>query len=63
MENFNFVKKMSAYFKAMSDPKRLMIVRMLTSNMENKICVSKLAKMLNITQPSTYQDTKKHRSP
>lgn len=46
---------MSKVFKALSDPNRLRIIRMLASNMEEKLCVKDLAEKLDITQPAASQ--------
>ena len=45
----DIVKKMSEVFKALGDPTRLRIIRMLASNMENNLCVVDLAKKLGAT--------------
>ncbi|MCK5334485.1 MAG: winged helix-turn-helix transcriptional regulator [Candidatus Aenigmarchaeota archaeon] len=52
------VKKMAECFKALGDPTRLMIIKLLASNMEDKICVVELAKMLDVTQPAASQHIK-----
>ncbi len=49
---------MSEVFKALGDPTRLRIIRMLASKMENNICVVDLAKRLGITQPAVSQHIK-----
>ena len=49
---------MSAIFKALGDPTRLRIIRMLASKMEDKLCVVDLAKKLGITQPAASQHIK-----
>jgi ArsR family transcriptional regulator len=49
---------MSDIFKALGDPTRLRIIRMLASKMEDKLCVVDLAKKLGITQPSASQHIK-----
>ena len=54
----DMVKKMSEVFKALGDPTRLRIIRMLASNMENNLCVADLAKKLGITQPAASQHIK-----
>ena len=54
----NIVVKMSEVFKALGDPKRLRIIRMLASNMENNLCVVDLAKKLGVTQPAASQHIK-----
>ena len=52
------VKKMAECFKALGDPTRLMIIKLLASNMKDKICVVDLAKILGITQPAASQHIK-----
>ena len=54
----DIVKKMSEVFKALGDPTRLRIIRMLASNMENNLCVVDLAKKLGVTQPAASQHIK-----
>lgn len=49
------VKTMAEVFKALGDPTRLRIIRMLASNMESNLCVADLAKKLGITQPAVSQ--------
>ena len=56
--NHKIVQKMAECFKAIGDPKRLMIIKLLASNMKDKICVIDLAKILSITQPATSQHIK-----
>jgi DNA-binding transcriptional ArsR family regulator len=46
---------MSEVFKALGDPTRLRIIRMLASEMEKDLSVSELAGKLGITQPSASQ--------
>jgi ArsR family transcriptional regulator len=46
---------MSEIFKALGDPTRLRIIRMLASKMEDSLCVIDLAKKLGITQPAASQ--------
>ena len=50
--------EMIEIFKALSDPNRLRIIRMLASNMVNTLTVSELAEKLNITQPAASQHIK-----
>jgi ArsR family transcriptional regulator len=52
------VKTMAQVFKALGDPTRLRIIRMLASNPENTLCVADLASKLNITQPAASQHIK-----
>jgi ArsR family transcriptional regulator len=54
----NIVVMMSEVFKALGDPKRLRIIRMLASNMENNLCVADIAKKLYITQSAASQHIK-----
>ena len=49
------VRQMSEIFKALGDPTRLRIIRMLASKMEDDLCVVDLAKKLGITQPAASQ--------
>ena len=51
-------RKMSAVFKALGDPTRLRIIRMLASKMEDNLCVADLAKKLGVTQPAASQHIK-----
>ena len=43
------------FFKALSDPTRLTIFRMLASNPERKLCVGAIAQQLDVTQPAVSQ--------
>lgn len=52
------VRTMAEVFKALGDPARLRIIRMLASNPENTLCVSDLADRLGLTQPATSQHIK-----
>jgi len=52
------VKQMSEVFKALGDPTRLRIIRMLASRMESDLCVADLAERLGITQPAASQHIK-----
>jgi ArsR family transcriptional regulator len=52
------VVMMSEIFKALGDPTRLRIIRMLASKMEGNLCVINLAKRLGITQPAVSQHIK-----
>ncbi|NHJ48306.1 MAG: winged helix-turn-helix transcriptional regulator [Asgard group archaeon] len=47
--------KIADIFKAFADPTRLRLIRLLASNMEEKLSVSDLAKKLSITQPAATQ--------
>jgi ArsR family transcriptional regulator len=51
----DIVVKMAEVFKALGDPTRLRIIRMLASNMLNDLCVADLAERLGITQPAASQ--------
>ncbi len=50
--------ELSEVFKALSDPTRLRLIRLLASNMEEKLCVVDLAAKLSISQPATSQHLK-----
>ena len=52
------IKTMSEVFKALGDPTRLRIIRMLASNMERSLCVIALAQRLGISQPAVSQHLK-----
>ena|SRR3974377_229451 len=52
------VKKMAEVFKALGDPSRLRIIKMLASNPESTLCVADLAGRLGLTQPATSQHIK-----
>jgi ArsR family transcriptional regulator len=54
-ENMKLPVVMSEVFKALGDPTRLRIIRMLASEMEKDLSVSDLARKLGITQPSASQ--------
>jgi ArsR family transcriptional regulator len=49
---------MSEVFKALGDPTRLRMIRMLASKMGGNLCVINLAKRLGITQPAVSQHIK-----
>ena len=49
---------MSEVFKALGDPTRLKIIRILASGMEKDLCVTELAKVLGIKQPAASQHIK-----
>jgi len=49
---------MADVFKALGDANRLMIIWMLTSEIEERLCVADLAKKLGITQPAASQHLK-----
>ena len=52
------VRKMADVFKALGDPTRLRIIRMLASNPEDTLCVADLAARLGGTQPAASQHIK-----
>ena len=52
------VIQMAEVFKALGDPTRLRIIRMLASNMVDTLCVADLAKHLGISQPAASQHIK-----
>jgi DNA-binding transcriptional ArsR family regulator len=52
------VRKMAEVFKALGDPTRLRIIRMLASNPEDTLCVADLADRLGSTQPAASQHIK-----
>ncbi|MCD4753094.1 MAG: metalloregulator ArsR/SmtB family transcription factor [Anaerolineaceae bacterium] len=52
------VRKMADVFKALGDPTRLRIIRMLASNPEDTLCVADLAVRLGSTQPAASQHIK-----
>lgn len=52
------VRKMADVFKALGDPTRLRIIRMLASNPKDTLCVADLAARLGNTQPATSQHIK-----
>lgn len=54
----NRMKTMAAFFKALGDPKRLLMIKMLASNGEETLCVSDVAKRLGISQPAASQNIK-----
>ncbi len=58
MDCDNFLNERIAIFKALGDKTRLGIVQLLASNTIDKICVSDVAKLMNITQPAASQHIK-----
>ena len=52
------VTKMTEFFKALNDPTRLKVMRILASNPENKLCVGAIAQRLGVTQPAVSQHLK-----
>lgn len=51
----DFPVRMAELFKALADPTRLRLIRMLASNMETNLCVADLAGKLGISQPAASQ--------
>ena len=49
------VLQITEFFKALSDPTRLKIFRMLAANPSNKLCVGAIAERLGVTQPAVSQ--------
>ncbi len=49
------IKTLATALKAFGDQKRLLIIKMLASNMDEIHCVSDVAKALGITQPAASQ--------
>jgi ArsR family transcriptional regulator, arsenate/arsenite/antimonite-responsive transcriptional repressor len=54
----DLVTKMAEIFKALGDPTRLRILRMLASHLEQKLCVGCIAERLGISQPAASQHLK-----
>jgi ArsR family transcriptional regulator len=54
----DIVIRMAEFFKALGDPTRLKIIRMLASNPECRLCVGAIANRLGITQPAVSQHLK-----
>ena len=53
-----FVIKMAEVFKALGDPNRLKIIKLLLLNKDEPLCVADLAKRLGISQPAISQHLK-----
>lgn len=51
----NFVERMAEIFKALGDPTRLRIIRILASNTEDRFCVVDIAIRVGITQSAVSQ--------
>ncbi len=49
------LKLMAGIFKALSDARRLQIIKMLASEMEESLCVTDVAQKLGISQPAASQ--------
>ena len=58
MSHLKQITIMANIFKAFADPTRLRLIRLLASNMEEKLCVVDLAKKLGISQPAASQHIK-----
>ena len=54
----NELLQLSELFKALGDPTRLRLIRLLASNMEERLCVVDLAQKLGISQPAASQHLK-----
>jgi ArsR family transcriptional regulator len=54
----DIVIQMAEFFKALGEPTRLKIIRLLASNPERSLCVGALAQRLGITQPAVSQHLK-----
>ncbi|MBD3353842.1 MAG: metalloregulator ArsR/SmtB family transcription factor [Candidatus Lokiarchaeota archaeon] len=52
------INKLVLLFKALSDHTRLMIIRILASNMKDKISVTDLSEIFSISQPAVSQHLK-----
>ena len=51
-------QNMAEFFKALGDPTRLKIFRMLTADPERSLCVGAIAERLGIAQPTVSQHLK-----
>ncbi|HHE38215.1 MAG TPA: ArsR family transcriptional regulator [Candidatus Cloacimonetes bacterium] len=58
MNRFEFIEHMAEVFKALSDPNRLIIIKLLVSTGDKDLCVADLAKALGISQPAVSQHLK-----
>ncbi len=54
----NRIQTLTEVFKAVGDQKRIKIIKLLASNMEETLCVSDVAVKLGITQPAASQHIK-----
>lgn len=52
------IQALAGAFKAMGDIKRLKIIKILASNMSETLCVSDVARILEISQPAASQHIK-----
>ena len=57
-KDHKLLKEMVELFKALGDPNRLKIIRLLASKMENSITVTNIANKLDISQPAASQHLK-----
>ncbi|MCK4655209.1 MAG: winged helix-turn-helix transcriptional regulator [Candidatus Cloacimonetes bacterium] len=53
-----FVVQMAEIFKALGDPNRLKIIKLLVLNQDEPLCVADLAERLGISQPAVSQHLK-----
>ena len=51
----DLVSTMAEWYKALGDPTRLKLIRLLASNPERSLCVGALAQRLGVTQPAVSQ--------
>ena len=54
----DIVAEMAEWYKALGDPTRLRLIRLLASHPEKSLCVGALARKLGITQPAVSQHLK-----
>lgn len=54
----DMVLEMAEWYKALGDPTRLRLIRLLASHPEKSLCVGALARKLGITQPAVSQHLK-----
>ncbi|PAV13611.1 hypothetical protein ASJ81_17145 [Methanosarcina spelaei] len=52
------IKNMAEVLKSLGDEKRLKIIKILASNIDEAFCVSDIAQQLGISQPATSQHIK-----
>jgi len=52
------IKNMAEVLKSLGDEKRLKIIKILASNIDETFCVSDIAQQLGISQPATSQHIK-----
>lgn len=52
------IKNMAEVLKSLGDEKRLKIIKILASNIDESFCVSDIAQQLGISQPATSQHIK-----